>query len=462
MAKWLKIWMRVSDLARGLGTALLLLLPLSSALAESERISVGWSPGPGLIQNGALDRLRNHRGVYASESGSASLVVCLSHEVPCVGPLADDRLSRFSVGVMRHLFERAGLQVHFVAMAARNRRPGPAKGRLDPVPMTATGREKPVKSSFGLPMLAAPNPAFSLHTKAESLPVSDRSKVGLAVLSTDLSLVGNGLSGRVQAVSYASVAGLILGPLTGGSDAALHERHRMIDEQAERRFNRRLTEGRSEILDVDPVAGFRLGLSPQIFRLNAVIPGSLASLGDTKLGLAWLYSPSNWIATLLPSILGAVGAGLVFAMGGGIWYRYQRRLHEARRDIAEDLIDKIPMGIVLVGRDGRIKYVNKATATTAAAVSGHLAVGNLYETALRGLLAEDRADLGGVSMDDWIDCQMQEIWADGLTREIQLNNGATFLRTTKLLKGGESLLLRHDVTEELCPKVGDGVIRRLG
>lgn len=200
--------------------------------------------------------------------------------------------------------------------------------------------------------------------------------------------------------------------------------------------------------DIGQSAGLPLDHSTQGIQVNAVLPGYLASPRYTDVRLAWFDPPSAWVSTMLPNILGAIGAGLVFVMGAGVWFRYQRRLHEARRDIAEDLIDKIPMGIVLLGRDGRIKYVNKATATTTAAINGHLAVGNLYETALRGLLAEGRADLGDISTDDWIDCQMQEIWSDGLTREIQLNDGATFLRTTKLLKGGESLLLRHDVTEE--------------
>ncbi|WP_417211093.1 transporter substrate-binding domain-containing protein [Antarctobacter sp.] len=401
-----------------------------------------------LGNNGTLDRLRTRWGVEPPESNPSLLVVGLSHEPPFVVHGDDGRLTGFSVEVMRDLAERAGLHIRFKEMLPREIRKGPGKERFDLLSLTAISGDRTGAMDFGLPILTAPYSVFALSDEAEALPGNDWSGVRLGVLSTDMSFARNEALEGAEAVPFASATGLIFALLTGHVDAALHERHRMVSELTERGFEGRIVEVGPEIFDVEHAVGFRFGLAPQIAQMNAVIPGYLASSRYLDLRLSWFPPPSNWVSALLPNLLGAVGAAFVIAMGGLVWHRYQRRLHEARRDIAEDLIDKIPLGIVLLGRDGRIKYVNKATASTAAASSGRLVEGNFYENALRGLVADGRADLGDTPLEDWIDSQMQEIWTDGFTREIHVDCGITFLRTTKLLKGGESLLLRHDVTEE--------------
>ncbi|WP_416358980.1 transporter substrate-binding domain-containing protein [Antarctobacter sp.] len=401
-----------------------------------------------LGNNGTLEALRARWGIEAPETNPSLLVVGLSHEPPFVVHSEDGRLTGFSVEVMRDLAERAGLQIRFKEMLPREIRKGPGKERFDLVSLTAISGDRTGAMDFALPILTIPYSVFSLSEKAENLPANDWSGVRLGVLSTDMSFARNEALEGAETVPYASATGLIFALLTGHIDAALHERHRMVNELAERGFESRIVEASPKIFDVEHAVGFRFGLAPQIAQMNAVIPGYLASSRYLDLRLAWFHPQSNWVSTLLPSILGAVGAALVIAMGGLGWHRYQRRLHEARRDIAEDLIDKIPLGIVLLERDGRIKYVNKATASTAAAASGRLVEGNYYEAALRGLVKDGRVDLGEMPLEDWINGQMQEIWTDGFTREIHVDSGITFLRTTKLLKGGESLLLRHDVTEE--------------
>lgn len=397
---------------------------------------------------GTLRALRARWGIEPPDPRPSVLVVGLHHDPPFVVRDKANGLTGFAVEVMRDLAERAGIQIQFKELSPRELRKGPAEHHFDLLPVTAITSERTDLMDFGLPILSAPYSVFAMRTQAGNVPDHDWTGVRLGVLQTDIPFTARAPFEGAQAVVFASTMGLLFALMTGRVDAVLHERFSMVSELNARGFASRIIEVRPSVFDVEHATGFRLGLAPQIARLNAAIPGYLSSSRYLDLRLTWFHPPPNWITARLPSILGAVGAALVFVLCAYVWQIYQRRLHDARRDIAEDLIDKIPLGIVLLGRDGRIKYVNEATASTKAAASKLLVEGRKYETALRGLAATGRVDLGDMSVGDWIDRQMEEIWTDGFTREIRVDTGVTFLRTTKLLKGGESLLLRRDVTEE--------------
>ncbi|WP_176445157.1 ATP-binding protein [Maliponia aquimaris] len=358
---------------------------------------------------------------------------------------ADGEVSGFVAEVLRDLAERSGVPPEFVAITSEEWLASLQAGSYDLLPLENynTGRVRPVE--VGLPLLTTPYALF--HSESADLP-KDWRAVRLGVVSSDLPIDPPQPYDDAALVIHDTTEDKLGALLSGQVAAVLHERHSLRHWAAVPGGDDRIDEIGAPVFHRERAVAARLDLVETIARLNAVAPGSLASPRYHGLRATWLAPSSGWMTSGLSHVLGALGAGLVLLSGVLLWRHHMRRLHHARRDIAEDLIDKIPLGLVLLGDDGRIRYVNAETATTKAHTGGLLRVGELYETALRDLVATRPVALNGLTPEDWIAGQMDDIRIDGCTREIRLDNGTTFLRTTKLLKDGDTLLLRRDVTEE--------------
>lgn len=401
-----------------------------------------------LETSGKLDKIRERWGMAPPQPQPQSLTVGMLLDPPFVVLTETGELTGFSVEVMRDLAELSGLSLTFQRIAPMDWREGPSPEGYDLMSLVPITSERSGKTGYGLPILTTSYSVFGLRREAGNSGSVDWSGVRLGVLSTEMSLARRGKLAEARAIPFGSRQTMIFALLTGRIDAVLNEAHSMRRTLSGRGLDARIVEWSPEVFDVEHAIGYRAGLQPVVERMDAAVPGYLASPRYVDLKIAWLHERPHWAVAGLSSYLGATGAAMVLFVAGMGWQRYQRRLSEARRDIAEDLIDKIPLGLILLGRDGRIKYVNEVTASTRASTSGMLSVGRCYVDAVRDLVDAGRADLAGMSRDQWIDQQIKDIRTDGCIREVQVASGPIFVRTTKLLRGGETLLLRQDVTEE--------------
>lgn len=398
-----------------------------------------------LEADGRLEQLRQRWSIGAPMSRPGHLKVGVVNRPPYTIVQDDGEVSGFAVDVLRDLAQLAGVPVQFVAITEQAWAEGPQEDTYDLLPLESFSERRLNSMEFGLPLLAAP---YSLFRASFSDLPSDWQGVPLGVLSSDMPIQPPMPYRAARLVGHDTTEQLIEALLSGQVAAVLHEPHSLRHRAAALGVDDRLTEVGAPLFRREYAVAARRDLAETLDHLNTVTQAYLASPRYHRLRVQWLTPAHGWLTLRLSSVLGAVGAGLVLLAGGLLWRHYMRRLHHARRDIAEDLIDKIPLGLVLLGDDGRIKYVNAETMATRAHSSGLFRVGAFYETVLRDLVASRPVRTGNIAPEAWIEGQMQDLKVDGRTREIQLENGVTFLRTTKLLKGGETLLLRQDVTEE--------------
>lgn len=402
-----------------------------------------------LEDDGRLAQLRLHWGIASPTLAPKVLIAGVLHAPPYTIVQADGTFSGFAVDALTDLAERAGQELRFVAISSADWRDGPTAGRYDLLPLEPISPARAASLDFGLPLLSV---TYSIFLRGGTAPIAwnriDWAGKRLGVLARDHDLLPLVHLAGAERVVFGSVAAQVAALNTGDIDALLADRLFLSHSIAELDLSPNIQEAKPPLFDVEQAIAVRADVPEVMEVLNAATPGYLASPRYHELRLFWIHAPTAWTTQQLAKVLGGIGAFAVLLAGGIGWRHYLRRLRDARRDIAEDLIDKIPLGLVLLSRDGRIKYFNRETARTGASLSGFLAVGKHYSDALRGLVAAGRADLGDADPEQWIAAQIQDVQVDGREVEVRTADGVTFLRTTKRLKDGETLLLRRDVTEE--------------
>ncbi|MGP6086390.1 ATP-binding protein [Antarctobacter jejuensis] len=400
-----------------------------------------------LESDGRLSDLREKWGITPPPVLPKTLIAGAYHQPPYVIVQEDGTITGFAVEALNDIAGRAGQEVRFVPITLEELRKGPGEGRYDLLPLVPINATRTDTLEFGLPLLSA---SYSVFVRTADR-VSPPEPVDLAGKRVGLLALDHGLVselGGAETVLFGTMPEMVSALSHGGIDALLADRLVLRHMLRDLGIGSGIDEAGPPLFEIEQAVALRPGLRPVTEVLNAATPGYVASPRYHELRTARIRPPTAWTSEQLARMLGALGAMSVLTMGYVVWQHYMRRLSDARRDIAEDLIDKIPLGLLLLSRDGRIKYINRETARTGASRSGLLSVGKYYADALRGLIAAGRADLGGADPEKWIADQIKDVQADGREVEVRTASGTTFIRTTKRLKGGETLLLRRDVTEE--------------
>lgn len=402
-----------------------------------------------LEADGRLNRLRLDWGIAPPPVAPETLVAGVLHRPPYSMVHDDGSVSGFAVEVVRDIARRAGQEIRFRPLSPAEWRRDPDRGHYDILPFEAIAARRLDSMEFTAPLLSL---SYSVFVR-DGDPVPPSGRVDLAgkrlgILARDIDVDQPHSHSGAELVVFADTPQMVDALTSGVIDALLADRVGLRHELEPLGGMERMREAGPAMFEVEQAIAVRLDLPEVAKAFDSAISGYLASPRYHELRLARLRLPTAWTSERLAHLLGLLGAFSVLMTGLAVWQHYLRRLRDARRDIAEDLIDKIPLGLVLLSEDRRIKYINRETASTGASRSGLLSVGKNYVSALRDLVDEGRADLDGMDPEDWIASQVEDISIDGRTREVRTVDGVTFLRTTKRLKDGETLLLRQDVTEE--------------
>lgn len=180
--------------------------------------------------------------------------------------------------------------------------------------------------------------------------------------------------------------------------------------------------------------------------LDRVFPASLAAdrapqLAGLGFGLPKIMTPDR--ARVLIVALCAGGAMLA---AGVIWQHHRRATIAARQGLAAELIDSMPVGLLLIAADGRVTYVNREILDATPDDPDVMRCGAHYPTAMKALIDNGAFDLEGRTPQDMLRLLAVDGLKDGFRQELRMADGSSFVRTARRLGSGETLIVRQDVT----------------
>lgn len=402
-----------------------------------------------LERDGTLPALRKTWGIGPPSGAGAPLIVALAHNPPYSIVHGDGTLSGFAVDVIYDLAGRAGLRTRFRPLSSDELSAwpdveGPMITGLLP-PGAEAGPESGTRPVFTRPVarvklvrivLANPETAtrFDQPPRLGALPAFDTPQIAAAQDVDQIVAVSDGprllkalTDGRIDAAIYPAHSA---GPLIQGQ----------ADPQAY---------AISETLPqpVDVALALHPALDEVRARLDAVIPAYLTSDRYAQLEDLW-FEPPFLTPDRARLLLVGLCSGLAILATGMIWTKDRRSVAEARRSVAGDLIESMPVGLLLIGSDGTISYVNQEILAATPTGTDVMRRGAHYATAMKTLVEQGAFDLEGRSPQEMTRLLTVDGLKDGFRQEFRMANGASFVRTARHLGGGETLIVRQDITEE--------------
>ncbi|MEM7744285.1 MAG: transporter substrate-binding domain-containing protein [Pseudomonadota bacterium] len=362
----------------------------------------------------------------------------------------DGSFTGFSVETLRDIAALAGVEVEFVELTLDEWAAGPAEGTYDMVTQVAINPERRTRMDFTAPIERAPASIFVPSGQESGITgLNDLMglRVGVQAVNSARRILER--DGRFDLAIYETDhEDLLRALLAGEVDAIVYPTNAMQDAA-------RSLGVLNQIVAIDPPALFteraialRFGLGAVRERLNAIIPGYLASADYFALRAQWFQPPPFWTDQRLTLTFQIATITLAFILGVVGWVLYRSHLADARRRVASELIDHIPLGLVLISPDGRIMYTNSDARARVVDGDRVLARGRAYREAIRELIENGVIRLGGRTKEGMLDYMTSDGLEDGFRDEYQFQTGSTVVRTTRRLKGGETLLMRQDITEE--------------
>lgn len=173
---------------------------------------------------------------------------------------------------------------------------------------------------------------------------------------------------------------------------------------------------------------------------NGLTPGASA--------VAFPGAAAFWSHQAASLLLLACGLALPVLGGLLVRRRHLRRITAARRDIAVELLDSMPVGLLLIDRDGTVVYVNEEILQVTPGGSRQMRAGLNFRRAMRALIDQGTFDLEGRSPAEMLTLMAEDGLVDGACHELRMATGAVFLRSAHRLAGGETLVVRQDISEE--------------
>jgi signal transduction histidine kinase len=217
------------------------------------------------------------------------------------------------------------------------------------------------------------------------------------------------------------------------------------------RLDDRIDEIKPPFFVSDRAPALRFGLGEVRERLNAVIPGYLISDRHNQLVAEWLSGDrSIWTDPRVRLII-LVSVGTLLALAGLFVYSAFRRRHHVireRRRFAAEVVERIPIGLLLISPEGQIDFANREIKDRTPDGHEHFQEGQSYRAAIKALIDQGRIDTHGRAPEDMLRIMTEDGLADGYAREFGLaGESSIFLRTTQRLKSGSALIIRQDITE---------------
>ena len=413
-----------------------LLEPINAAIAELEA-------------DGTLPRLREITEIAVPLPAPEVLTIGVYNFPPYNIVEADGTFTGFSVETTRVLAEDAGLSFRFVEISQEEWGRGPGPGRYDLLTQAGISDERRRRMDFTVPVERS---SFEIMTRAgEGDSISDLAslrgqRVGVDEynLARKLAQAHGGLDIRV----FAGKTALLRALLDGHVDAILFPKKAILSEAARTGEMDLVHVVEPPFHIVDRAIALRFGLGQVRERLNAVIPGYLGSPEYVELRQKFLEPPNYWSAQRTRwLVIGIVAVILLLLMGLIGYLLWQRReAVRVRRRVAAELMDHVPIAMLLISSDGQIEFANAEARNKTPGGREVLREGAKYSQAVASLVEQGAFDAGGAPT-DLVREMTTKALEDGASQEYRFADGGVFIRTAKLLANGSTLLTRVDVTE---------------
>ncbi|MBO9474726.1 transporter substrate-binding domain-containing protein [Shimia sp. R10_1] len=415
-----------------------LLAPINQAIAELET-------------TGVLEELRNQNQVSVAPPEPEVLRAGIIHNPPYTIIGANQRFSGFSVETLQNLASAAGIDIRFIAIDAEAYAQGPSPSRYDLLAYQPISDDAKLRMDFTAPLDRSAYAVFTRQGKGAEISGLEtlaglRIGIEAASIAKQLAEQQDNLALRVYETPDALLGGL----LDGDVDAILAPRHTVSLAAAALGAEDQVQEAGTPFHTIDKAIALRFGLGQTRERLNAVIPGYLASSTNSRLREKYFGTPSFWTTerieffrnSLIFCVFAAIGTAIV-------WARWRRKKEtQERRRFASQLIDQIPLGMILVSQKGSIEFANRFAKDMTPNGDSQLVKGHNFRSVVEQLIDDGTMLLGASDKATVLAYLTHEGLRDAHSNEFQLANSKTYVRNAIPLGADGTLLTYLDVTDD--------------
>jgi signal transduction histidine kinase len=415
-----------------------LLEPINAAISELE-------------ETGVLEELRHQNQVSVAPPEPEVLRAGITHNPPFTIIEPNQRFSGFSVETLQNLASAAGIEIEFFEIDEAQYELGPAPTRYDILAHKPMSYDEQLRMDFTAPVDRSSYVVFTRrgeNADVAGLDALSGWRIGIEAESTAQQLVAanNDLSLQVYDTSGAMLNGL----LDRSVDAILSPRHTLSVAAAALGVQDQIEEAGTPFHTIDKAIALRFGLGQTRERLNAVIPGYLASSTNSRIREKYFGTPSFWTKERITFFRNSLLAGFAAAVAIAIlWVRWrQKKETQERRRFASQLVDQIPLGVILVSQNGSIEFANQFAKDMTPNGKTQLAKDRDFRTVIEASIADGSIRLGASDKDAILSLLSQQGSQDTRSIEFQLGNNKTYVLDAIPLGQDGTLLTYSDVTDD--------------
>lgn len=415
-----------------------LLEPINAAVTELE-------------ESGELEELRQRWFFEEPPPPPDILTVGVSHFPPYQVVEADGGFTGLAVEMLRDLAERASLSLRFVEISEDLFALGPGAGGYDMLPQAGISEDRWQRYDFTRPV---ESDRISIFIRADerreihSLQDLKGKKIGVSDANMGRKTAEEWRG--IRTVVFDNHDALLDGLLNGDVEAAMVTESSFRGLIDARVVGKRVRKLPKPVEKIERAIALRLGLATIRERLNAVIPAYLASNRFRQHREVWIDGKSTYWSDDHVRRLVLWSLAAIILLSASLFYSVFRRRYQVareRRRFAAEVVDHLPVGLLLVSPEGIIEFANRELKDRVPNGNQLFVEGNAYQEVIRSLIEQET-----ITSDDRSQAEMLKIFSgegmqDGYSREFNLANGSIFVRTTKKLRSGATLFWRQDITQ---------------
>ncbi|WP_414897896.1 transporter substrate-binding domain-containing protein [Rhodovulum sp. YEN HP10] len=406
-----------------------LLEPLNRAIATLEA-------------DGTLSALRQQWLIEAAPPPPDILTVGVVNLPPFSEVREDGTMTGFSVEVMRDLGKILGVELKFQAVSPELWARGP-QSPIDILPLIGITPERELRMDFALPIQSINLAVFVRSEHSETFDGLSGLRVGTWKAGVASSVAQRHTRDILHFDNYRD---LLTALFEGRIDAIIAERGMITRIVAEKNRSEEIAEVPFPLPRIFLAPALRPGLPTLRESLNLVIPGYLASQRYQDLRADWLGTAPFWTNRRILLTLGGFGALMLLAIG---YIPVQRhRMRQERLRFTADMVERIPLGLLMIAPNGRIEFVNSAAKAISPSGPELIREGADFRQAVRALIMADARHWGTKSPAALAAALSGPGLNDGDYHEFQTAAGEIFRWSSFSLPDGSILVMMLDVTRE--------------
>lgn len=395
-----------------------------------------------LEANGTLAALRRQWFVDPPPPLPEVLTVGVVNLPPFTQVNDDGSTTGFAVEVIRDLGKLLGLQLQFVPVPPEVWAKGP-QGGIDILPLVGITPERRERMDFALPIQAIDIGVFVRSDSRDLFDGLANARVGAWGAGVSVAVARRHSSDVQRFETYAE---LVTALLDGRIDAILVESTALRRTLSEMHREDRVVQVDYPLETTYLAPALRRGLPSIREALNLVMPGYMASQRYQDLRAAWLEPRGFWTEGRVLSLLAAICGVAVLALG---YIPFQRhRIQQERLRFTASMIERIPLGILMVAPNGRIEFANTAARAISPSGPELIREGAVYREVVSALIEADAAHWGTKSPAALAAGLSGPALTDGYSYEFRTTSGQSYRWSSFALTGGSILVMVLNVTRE--------------